>query len=174
MFYSNRKQKGAFAIELALVLIVFLGIYLFMTDISHKLLVRAQLDRASFALVNILKERTRFYGERETLSNSDRDDMVALASRMLNSSSNDVAIRIEALHDSALVDSYTSDKYTVLGCQAATIDSKTNLVPVENGEVYSLYQVTLCEQRDSWFANFWGDSDTPTFTLTSSSVVPGR
>ncbi|GAL29176.1 hypothetical protein JCM19239_2767 [Vibrio variabilis] len=31
-----------------------------MTDISHKILVRAQLDRTSFALVNILKERTRF------------------------------------------------------------------------------------------------------------------
>ncbi|MGR5501276.1 tight adherence pilus pseudopilin TadF [Vibrio sp. DNB22_10_4] len=169
-----RHQRGAFAIELTIVLVIFLGIYLFMTDISHKILVRAQLDRTSFALANILKERTRFYGERQTLNDNDRDDMVALASRLLERDSNAVAIKIEALHDSLTMEAYTSDRFNTLGCQSTDINQKTNLVPVEDGKIYSLYQVTLCEQRDSWFANFWGDSGTPTFTLTSSSVVPGR
>lgn len=170
----TRRQKGAFAVELAIVLIVLLGIYLFMTDISHKILVRAQLDRTSFALANILKERTRFYGERQTLNDNDRDDMVALASRLLGRDSNAVAIKIEALHDSLTMETYTSDQFNSLGCQSIDINQKTNLVPVEDGETYSLYQVTLCDQRDSWFANFWDDSGTPTYTLTSSSVVPGR
>ncbi|MGF1747820.1 MULTISPECIES: tight adherence pilus pseudopilin TadF [Vibrio] len=171
---SKRSQKGAFAIELTMVLIVFLGIYLFMTDISHKLLVRSQLDRVSFALVNILKERTRFYGGVATLNDSDRDDMQALAYRMLGKEESDLAIKIEALHNKTSVDVYTSAPYEALGCQATDISEKGALAPVEEGTIYSLYQVTLCDQADSWFANFWGNSGTPTFTITSSSVVAGR
>ena len=174
MKYSTQTQQGAFVIELVIVLIIFVGIYLFMTDISHKLLVRAQLDRTSFALVNILKERTRFYGGVTSLSASDQSDMTALANRMLNKNASNLAIKIEALHNKETVETFTSAPYDSLGCQAVAISEKSALAPVEDGTIYSLYQVSLCDQKDSWFANFWGNSGTPTFTITSSSVVAGR
>ncbi|MCG9658685.1 membrane associated secretion system protein [Vibrio mediterranei] len=174
MKYSRKHQRGTFIIELFFVVIVLIGIFLFMTDLSHKLLVRAQLDRASFALVNILKERARFYNDRLVLNDGDRDDMHTLASRMLNTSEEDIAIRIEALHNTTTVDSYTSVQYGALGCQSTSIDQKPELVPTEDETVYSLYQVSLCEQRRSWFARFWGNNGSPTMTITSSSVVAGR
>ncbi|AYV19975.1 MULTISPECIES: tight adherence pilus pseudopilin TadF [Vibrio] len=174
MKYSHKNQRGTFIIELTLVVIVLIGIFLFTTDISHKLLVRAQLDRASFALANILKERARFYNDRLVLSDGDRDDMHALASRMLDTAEADIAIKIEALHNTATVDSYTSVQYGAMGCETTSIDQKSDLVPTEDETVYSLYQVSLCEQRDSWFARFWGNTGSPTLTITSSSVVAGR
>ncbi|CAH0529502.1 tight adherence pilus pseudopilin TadF [Vibrio hippocampi] len=168
------RQKGAFAIELSIVLVVLMSIYLFMTDISHKLLVQSQLDRISFALVNVLKERTRYYADRDNLSEQDRDDMHAIASRMLNIDASQLAIRIEALHNQSAYESFTSERFDSLGCSAQLLSNKTALVPTENGTVYSLYQVTLCEQRDSWYDNFWGRDATDTFTITSTSVVAGR
>ncbi|MFS1412602.1 membrane associated secretion system protein [Vibrio sp. 10N.286.49.C2] len=174
MKHSIQSQQGAFAIELMIVLLIFAGIYLFMTDISHKLLVRAQLDRTSFALVNILKERTRFYGGVSSLSDSDQTDMRQLAYRMLDKDETNLAIKIEALHNKSTVDVFTSAPFEAMGCQAVDISEKGALAPIEDGTIYSLYQVSLCDQKESWFANFWGDSGTPTFTITSSSVVAGR
>ncbi|GAL21089.1 Flp pilus assembly surface protein TadF ATP/GTP-binding motif [Vibrio maritimus] len=99
---------------------------------------RAQLDRTSFALVNILKERTRFYGERPTLNDNDRNDMVALAARMLSRDNDSVAIKIEALHDSIVMESYTSDRFNALGCQSTSIDQKTNLVRGRRGSLLTV------------------------------------
>ncbi|AYO18907.1 membrane associated secretion system protein [Vibrio owensii] len=170
----RRRQTGAFAIELAFVLVGLIMIFYFMTDLSHKLLVRADLDRTSFSLANILKERTRYYDERFELNANDASDMTTLAARLMNTTANSVAIKIEALHDRAVLNEFTSDEYTNLSCSAPSITTRSDLAPVENGNIFSLYQVTLCEENDSWFAQVWGDSSSPTITITSSSVVIGR
>ncbi|USD61765.1 membrane associated secretion system protein [Vibrio sp. SCSIO 43140] len=174
-----KTQKGVFAIELAFVLIGICAIYLFATDLSQQLLVRAKLDRSSFALVNVIKERSRYFGAdvaaRSNLQVTAQDlsDLTAAASRMLNNSAEDVALQIESyVTDQGLV-TLKSDKFTSLGCQTDTLSDYQNLIPVEKGVSYPLYRVTLCEEHHSWFEAFSAGGSTD-MRLTSSSIMPGR
>ncbi len=169
-------QRGAFTIELALILFVVIAIFYFMSDVSHKLLVRAKLDRVSFALVNVLKERTRYYEENVILTGDDRDEMVIIAARLLNTAPESVALRVEAMHDgsAANIDSFESDQFNNLGCNVPLISSKEALVPVENGISFPLYQVSLCESNSSWFARLLGIANLSEITISSSSVMVGR
>nr|WP_301333986.1 tight adherence pilus pseudopilin TadF [Vibrio agarivorans] len=171
-----RRERGAFTVELALVLIVMIVIFYFMTDVSHKLLVRAKLDRASFALVNVLKERTRYFDESFTLTANDESEMRLIASRLLDADVDGVAIRVEALHNGTSADTnlFESEEFNNLGCNVPLLSTKENLVPVENGVPFSLYQVTLCENSSSWFARLLGIANLSEMTIASSSVMVGR
>ncbi|MGF1686543.1 membrane associated secretion system protein [Photobacterium japonica] len=189
MMRSNRsrpfrlsRQRGAFAIELVFVLFALCAIFLFTTDLTHKLLLRSQLDRTSFALVNILKERIRYYsvvedGERiarYTLNQADSRDMQILAARMLNVPHDDVAIKLEALINNVPQPAFTSAQFDQWHCQPTTpISRLTDLSPVDGGKIFPLYQVTLCSQAESWFLPFLGERDASA-TITSSSVIAGR
>jgi tight adherence protein F len=178
-FLCKRGQKGAFAIELGFVLIGLCAIYLFATDLSHKLLVRAKLDRSSFALVNVIKERTRYFeadiAGRTNLQVSQQDltDLTAVASRMLDSSVEDVALQIESYVIGSGTVIQRSPKFASLGCQTDSLSNYESLVPIDKGLSYPIYRVTLCEEHHSWFEAFTsgGDAD---MRLTSSSIMPGR
>ncbi|MGF1776243.1 tight adherence pilus pseudopilin TadF [Vibrio nomapromontoriensis] len=174
-----RNQQGSFAIELAFVLVGLCMIFLFSTDLSHKLLVRAKLDRSSFALVNVLKERTRYFSDAEgqvldfNVTAQDLDNMAIVAARMLNVSQNNVAIQIESLTDGPTVTSLSSRLFGQMSCNSGSINDYKDLIPVEDGVKHPLYRVTLCEKHDSWFESFT-NAGNPTITLASSSVMPGR
>lgn len=177
--HNLRTQRGSFAIELAFVLIGLCAIFLFATDLSHQLLIRAKLDRSSYALVNVLKERTRYFdadivqGTGLSIDGNDLTNMQAIASRMLNSDSSGVAIQIESLLDGNVVNAIKSDQYRINNCQTNSIEDYQQLVPVENGVEYPLYRVTLCELHHSWFQSFF-NSENDTFQIVSSSVIVGR
>ncbi|WP_338164263.1 tight adherence pilus pseudopilin TadF [Vibrio sp. 10N] len=178
-FTSLRSQKGAFAIELGFVLIGLCAIYLFATDLSHKLLVRAKLDRSSFALVNVIKERSRYFeadiAGRTNLQVSQQDlaDLTAVASRMLDSSVENVALQIESYVIGESVVTHRSPKFSSLGCRTDSLSNYQALVPIEKGLSYPIYRVTLCEEHHSWFEAFSSGEDAD-IRLTSSSIMPGR
>ncbi|WP_053062528.1 tight adherence pilus pseudopilin TadF [Photobacterium aquae] len=179
---GKQKQHGAMVVEFALVLFMLCALFVFVSDLSHQLLVRSQLDRASFSLVNILKERTRYYGSmvdgkpvpRFELSQRDISDMQRLAGRLLDTPVDDVAISIEAIVDNDIQPAFTSAAFRRLGCvPVSSMVSNRDLVPVENGKAYPLYRVTLCSPVSSWFAPFMGmKRKNP--TVVSSSIMPGR
>lgn len=174
---NSNTQKGSFTVELSFVLVGLCLIYLFSTDLSHKLLMQSALDRTSFALVNILKERTRYYqGDIQKNTNLDveeqqRLDMQKLAARLLNQDVDSVMINIQSLVGEVVSESETLQTDN---CTAPEIYSEgyKELVPVEEGLVYPLYSVTVCETYPSWFGVFANSSET--LTLSSTSVMPGR
>ncbi|MFA0439116.1 membrane associated secretion system protein [Vibrio sp. 10N.286.49.C2] len=172
-------QQGSFAIELAFVLVGLCMIFLFSTDLSHKLLVRAKLDRSSFALVNVLKERTRYFSDDNgdvldfAVTAQDLTNMSIVASRMLNVEQSQIAIQIESLVNERSVMSLSSQRFEQLKCGGEKFENYKDLVPVEDGVSHPLYRVTLCEQHDSWFESFTNGGD-PTITVTSNSIMPGR
>lgn len=173
-------QQGSFTVELALVLIVLCLIYLFSTDLSHKLLMQSALDRTSFALVNILKERTRYYqGDVQNNINLNVDDgqlveMQSLASRLLDQEASSVMINIQSLVNKELKRGVKSEALQSVNCNVPDIESDEfkDLVPTEDGFVFPLYSVTVCETYPSWFGAFTNSSET--LTLSSTSVMPGR
>ncbi len=87
---SPKRQKGSFMVELVFILTALWGVYLFAADLSYQLLLRAKLDRSSFALVNVIKERSRYFegdvlgGKNLAVTNADLEDLSKVASRMLD------------------------------------------------------------------------------------------
>ncbi|MGR5117597.1 tight adherence pilus pseudopilin TadF [Vibrio astriarenae] len=174
----SKRQRGSFAIELAFVLVALCSIFLFSTDLSHKLLVRAKLDRSSFALSNVIKERTRYFEsdiaaqENLHITQSDLEGLINVASRMLNTESSDVAIQIESMTNASTITLVKSQKFDDFGCNIADFDDFSDLAPHDGGVIYPLYRVSLCEVHDSWFEAFFGDSSS--MAIVSSSIMPGR
>ncbi|WP_418641440.1 tight adherence pilus pseudopilin TadF [Vibrio chaetopteri] len=172
-------QRGVFAIELAFIIFTLCAIFMFATDLSHKLLVRAKLDRTSFALVNILKERYRYFDGDITnkvnieVTETELDEMRQVAARLLGTNEDQVAIQIESLIDAQFETQLASNRFKSLGCSSGSIVSEQHLVPQEGSVQFPLYRVTICEQHDSWFDPFV-DGDIENVTIHSSSVMPGR
>ncbi|MCL1145361.1 hypothetical protein L2747_04930 [Shewanella marinintestina] len=173
----RNKQSGAFTIELAFVLLFTSALLAFTGDIAFQLLNRVNLDRVNFSLVNILKERTRFFDGNLIVTSTDVDDLDVLAARLLGyaqtSETAPYGMRVEWLVN----DRYSSINKGIGGgtpCSAGdSLKDRTSLVPHSSADKhFPLYQVTLCLNTDSWFNQFWGD-DTSHY-IHSSSVMPGR
>ena len=177
---SKGRQQGSYTIELVFILVALWGVYLFGADLSYQLLARAKLDRSSFALVNVIKERTRYFeadvlaGQNLPVTNSELEDMAKVASRMLNTPVDNVAIKIESLTNKVNVAEFSTRKYRSLNCQTDSILDHADLAPVEKGVVYPLYRISLCEEQSSWFKPFFNSGTSTTVQIGSSSIMPGR
>ncbi|MCW8327424.1 hypothetical protein MD588_01230 [Photobacterium sp. SDRW27] len=170
----RNNQRGVFAIEMAFVMFFLAALLFFTGDIAYKLFNRGNLDRASYSLVNIAKERSRFYGKRLELSQQDVNGLETIAKRLLGDR-NHFGLRVESLINGK----YQEFNNTVDSSTAcSSIDSLTNqkkeeLVPVSlQGKKFPLYQVTLCYSVDNWFDRFMGKNKNS--NLHSSSVIVGR
>lgn len=178
--FSKSRQQGSYTIELVFILVALWGVYLFAADLSYQLLLRAKLDRSSFALVNVIKERTRYFdadvlaGQNLPVTNAELEDMVKVASRMLNTPVDNVAIKIESLTNKTNVAEFSTSKYRSLNCQTDSILDHADLAPVEKGVVYPLYRISLCEEESSWFKPFFNGGTSTTVKIGSSSIMPGR
>jgi len=170
----GNKQQGVFAIEMSFVLFFIAALLLFTGDIAFKLFNRVELDRASYSLVNIVKERTRFYHKRFELNRQDIDDMQILASRLLTGN-RPYGLRVESLNKGVL---QTFNRTVAQGPTCNNADSlkqasRSQLVPKNlAGKLFPLYQVTLCYEVDSWFEQFFGKQKQT--HLQSTSVIVGR
>ena len=176
----QQHQEGSFTIELLLVVIAVWGVYSFATDLSQQLLLRGKLDRSSFALVNVLKERTRYFnadisaGLKLEVSQRDLEDLKKVASRMLNIAEEDVAIKIESLINKVRTTQYASSRFNALNCRANSIVNQKTLAPVEKNVIHPLYQVSLCIEHSSWFAPLFNGGASTKIKIGSSSIISGR
>ncbi|MGC3836184.1 tight adherence pilus pseudopilin TadF [Moritella viscosa] len=167
-------QRGVFAIEMAFVLFFIAALLVFTGDIAFKLFNRVALDRASYSLVNIMKERTRFYNKRFELNQQDINDIQVLASRLLTGK-RPFGLRVNSLDNGVFktFDGNISNAPVCRSDDALTPAYISELVPQNlAGKFFPLYQVTLCYQVDSWFDNFFGNQ-TQSY-LQSTSVIVGR
>lgn len=177
---STSRQQGSFTVELLFIFVALWGVYLFAADLSYQLLTRAKLDRSSFALVNVIKERTRYFeadvlaGQNLSVTNRELQDMTKVASRMLNTPVDNVAIKIESLTNKSSVAEFTSSKFRSLNCDTDSIVDHAELAPVDKGVVYPLYRVSLCEEESSWFKPFFNGGTSTSVKIASSSIMPGR
>lgn len=163
---SINKQKGSFVIELAFVLMFLCLLNLFTADIAMQLFTRAKLDRVSYSLVNVLKERTRFYDGNNTLTQHDYDQINSIAGKLLPGTNYSILIN----------STVTANPITpnVKSVKCSPIEINPDLIPISSltGVTFPVYQVTVCTSFHSWFGKFThGKTD---FVIQSTSVIPGR
>ncbi|WP_417347719.1 tight adherence pilus pseudopilin TadF [Ferrimonas sp.] len=171
---TPNRQEGAFAIEMAFVLAFLVTLFLFSADLSQQVLNRAKLDRVSYSLVNLVKERQRFYEGRIALSQADFLQIRDIAARLLNKSQVEDREQFGITVQSLVEGNQTSFSKSFAGDTACepdnSIASLSALVPEnDEGKRFPLYQVTLCMTSSSWYDRAIGQH-----LISATSVMPGR
>ncbi len=177
------KQKGTFALELALISMVFVMMLMFSGDVVTKISMKGKLDRLSFSAASVAKERTQLYSEDYTMSNQQIKAIYEIMAKSLKRTYTNYN---EA--DFGML--YEEQTYSESGAKNALVTWNTpsgitcsvseNLSQIENklavtttwGRKSTLYRVTLCYETENWLIGFALGSG---FTrVNSSSVILGR
>lgn len=179
MINLRSKQRGAFSIEFALLGVVFSTMLIFTADLVVKLSVQGKMDRLSYSLVNIIKERTQLYGK----DNYDIDqamvaDIYSVARSSLNRTlggydSANFGGEFELLQFDFEGNASVSTIEQGRGCQLdQTISQMQDLSMVTSwGRRATLYRVTLCYETENWAGDLFDEDFT---TIQSSSIMMGR
>lgn len=174
-------------IELSFVfLIIALFIKLMISMAEHYSAI-GKLDRVSYSLAGIVRERTRLYSNDDTLTQEQVDQLKDLAESMLLNSktpSHDLAIRVETIHfnkpqsfdiKNRVIDDIKTSSFSVGSCEPDTpLQELSHLSSFSNAERWiPLYQVTLCLPTISWYNTLFNQGEGP-LSIKSSSITIER
>jgi len=174
------KQRGTFSVELAIVGIFFSLLLAFSGDVIIKLSVKGKLDRLSYSLVNVVKERTQLYDANYQLTAKEVDDIDTLAQRSLQRTfgafeADNYGLLVEELSFEEVdkPNPIIAESRGGMTCQVGqSIRDLEYLTVVSNrGREMPLYRVTLCYQTSNWIGDLLGKKFT---NVMSDSVVIGR
>lgn len=171
-------------ILIAMVLFVFI---FFMADLVLRQATLGKLDRVSYSVAGVLRERIQLYDAREELNQQDVDQSLALAKRVLKdmNSTADLSamgIAVEEIHfedprdlsdtSKTVKMSHTWHSGAAQGCQAPQpLNNLQQLSPRGSyGRWVPLYQVTLCIPTISWYTRLTSGLDMQP-VMSSFSVV---
>lgn len=175
----NCKQRGNFTVEFAIVGVIFSLLIVFSADVIIKLSLKGKLDRLSYSVANILKERTQLYDEDYKLSQAEISTLDTIATQSMRRTSPNFdeqrwGMRIEALqfdrNDTPEGISFDRGNQGV----NPSIDMTTlaNLAVMTSwGRRASIYRVTFVYRTENWFGALIGEEFN---TVSSSSIMIGR
>lgn len=181
-FILNR--CGAVIVEFVFVVfIITLLIKVLITVATHQSTV-GKLDRISYSIAGIVRERGRLYGGSEKLSQAQYNELTALTKKMLSDSglsNRNVTMKIESLSFTNATglkepDTHNSPEYYSGSCKPTrSLKDMTQLSPYSNsGQWVPLYQVTLCLlPTASWYNTLFNQGGTP-IPIKSSAVTIER
>ncbi|CNK44817.1 putative tight adherance operon protein [Yersinia mollaretii] len=180
-FILNR--RGAVIVEFVFVVfIITLLIKVLITVATHQSTV-GKLDRISYSIAGIVRERERLYGNNNPLSPAQYKELKELASKMLldpRFQNTDLEISIERLNFRSaaglkVIDVNNSPVYSTGGCQPTRpLREMMELSPYSNsGQWIPLYQVTLCLPTAPWYNTLFSRGGTA-IPIKSSAVTIER
>ncbi|PMN71899.1 tight adherence pilus pseudopilin TadF [Enterovibrio norvegicus] len=168
---NRKKQMGVFTIELAMILLAFSLIIVFSMDVVVKQTVKGKLDRLSYSLVSLLRERSQLFDGDESMTHDEATKSLALIERSLSSTMNTFDIqRLGMVIEQQRFDSNNNPIPPVANVHIFTLGSyscepeeplvtKIDLSPLSQFDnKLTLYQVSLCYRTDNWFGNLAGES----------------
>ncbi|QHM77214.1 hypothetical protein C7M52_03210 [Mixta theicola] len=169
-------------ISIALIVFTF-----FLTDLIIRQATIGKLDRVSYSVSGILRERIQLFDARETLNQQDVELGVELAERMLKDMHTNVdlsklAMQVEELHFEDPISLNDERKQVKLyrswaggnsatGCRAPQpLNQMTQLTPKGSyGRWVPLYQVTVCLPNNSLYTRLTSTEQKP--VLSSFAIV---
>ena len=172
--YLKSKVNGSYAVEFAIVGVIFSVLLVFSADVIIKLSYKGKLDRLSYSLVSIIKERKQLYADNYTLSQNDIDSLTSIAVSSLQRSS--AAFDEKAFGYVIESAGFGENPTYNINKNQCTVKNKLNdmsaISTVTNRSRYTtLYRVTLCYQTNNLVGNLIGNG----FQLVSSNAtIMGR
>ncbi|MEZ8148548.1 tight adherence pilus pseudopilin TadF [Enterovibrio norvegicus] len=166
---SIGNQKGVFFIELCFVL-TMLSVIIFLTiDIVVKQSVKGKLDRLSYSLVSVLRERSQLFDGDETMTYDEATKSLALIQNSLRSTlatyeDSRLGLLIEQQRFDANkneISQNINEHIFAMGsypCNNTTpLSELIDLSPVTQFDnKLTLYQVTLCYETENLFGRLFG------------------
>ncbi|MGY3569989.1 tight adherence pilus pseudopilin TadF [Vibrio paucivorans] len=173
---SISKQRGTFVLEFAIMGFVLCLLFAFGADIVTKMSYKGKLDRLSYSLVNVLKERTQLY-EKEVydVTSAEANSITRIAKSSLtrmagNAASSKVGVVVESLTFSDIGESGEHRTYGS-GCEIGGGDLEDLSVVTTWDRQASVYRVTVCYDTPNIFGSLLGQNYSE---VSSSSVMLGR
>ncbi|WP_424402822.1 tight adherence pilus pseudopilin TadF [Pasteurella sp. PK-2025] len=175
-FFINK--KGSVTIEFIFMLMFLTFVFAFLADLVILRSTMGKLDNASYALVNVLRERTQLYDREYKITAEDHKQYEQLAKKLLYGNS-------DSTKPVGLVMEYWSkdDQITLPSstpqCEPyRALSSVSYLSPnseINNQRKIPLYQVTLCVETHSFFKAILLDKSSHSLGwLRSSSMSVAR
>ena len=168
--------RGVFSIEFAIILFALCGIMFFLVDVGMQIVNKAHLDRLSYSLVTIIKDRKKI-GFPPNVTSRDCSALKEIADRL---SGFEVGVSVQAVASPGTV---LGERLPVIPSNCA-VGPKCQIKPIPDELILlrkpslkfrktDTYQVTVCNQIPSTFSQYFeGLSDQ--FSQQSSSVMIGR
>lgn len=174
------KQRGNFTVEFAVVGVALSFMFVFSADVIIKLSIRGKLDRLSYSLVNVLKERTQLYDEDYVITQSEADTIFTIAQNSLRRMQQSYKDKnfggvVEELTFRGIGNPNAPRRYNLGGyaCPLAQTINEFDYLSVVTTwtRQATLYRVTLCYNTDNMFGSLVNESY---MNVSSSSIMIGR
>ncbi|USD67751.1 tight adherence pilus pseudopilin TadF [Vibrio sp. SCSIO 43136] len=168
------KNRGVFSIEMAFVLIGMSACLYFCFDLGYQQIRKSQLERVSYSLVSVLKERTLFYQQKQPVDGKQVAQLHKIAARLLNTSPERVAINVDyRIGKTQRINQSQRHGFT---CESqGKLNQKFDVALEKTGEFAPVYQVTVCQKIPAWFERVIGkDIDNDERVIKAQSTFMGR
>lgn len=150
-----------------MILMLFLvGVLVSLTEIIQTQALKNKLDRIAYSVTGVLRERTRLYHQQENITQTQVDDLAALAKSMLpRAQGDDLITTVEELHFESIDPSHPNrkipktdnkrfnDSTNAQTCTTTTeqLQDQMYLAPKSHRPRWvPLYKVNLCLPMRSW------------------------
>lgn len=180
-------QRASVAVEFVVISMVLFLFIFFLADLVMRQAMIGKLDRVSYSVAGVLRERIQLYAARERLTQQDIDQSRALAQRILSDMDSkadlsQLGVTVEEIHFYNPVDLSDDSKrmkfyrswHSGMSANCAPLQSLQTLQQLtpkgSYGRWVPLYQVTICLPTVSWFTRLTtGLGQTP--LMSSFSIV---
>ncbi|KIF48798.1 hypothetical protein M445_05510 [Vibrio owensii 47666-1] len=152
------RQKGTFAIEFAIVALVFAAVITFSMDVAIKLSIRGKIDRLSHSLVNVIRERTQLYEGVEDVSSADANEMWKIAVNSLKDSvpnfdETKLGMNVDWAYSDGVQRMYSVPLGLKCGVAHQLVaDFDKHTVAKEDGSKHPIYNINICYQISNVFS----------------------
>ncbi|MGH1476000.1 tight adherence pilus pseudopilin TadF [Yersinia proxima] len=176
---------GAVIIEfiyITFIIIILIKILIFTSEHYSTI---GKLDRISYSLSGMIRERTRLYGGDSKLTEEQVSQLRVLANKMLSNSGlseSNVAITVETIHfnptqssevEHKVINDTKSLSFSIGSCEPdKPLKALTQLSPFSNaGRWIPLYQVTLCLPASTWYNALFNQGGSTNYIKSSSMTI---
>ena len=177
--------QGAAIVEFSFIVFIIIIFIKALTSISEYYSIVGKLDRISYSLAGIIRERARLYSDDDQLTKEQVSQLRLLANNMLSNSGlsqPSLAIKIETVHfnptqspaaENKVIDGTKSLSFSIGTCEPdKPLKELTQLSSFSNARRWiPLYQVTLCLPVDTWHNTLFSQTGNVIYIKSSSMTI---
>ena len=178
-------NNGSVIIEFSFIVFIMIIFIKILMSISEYYSTIGKLDRISYSLAGIVRERTLLYSNNSELTRLQVNQLKKVAENMLlhsGLSKYSLSIKVEKIHfnttqssstENKIIDNTKSLSFNIGSCEPdKLLRELTQLSSFSNaGRWIPLYQVTLCLPVDTWYSQLFSQGGNANYIKSSSITI---